>query len=86
MPPVWSAVAHFTFTFLPDSASRRIVNDTLPPSVAVASEMDTVGFSSSSSMVIAVCVKLSVPDEPTRDNDSVSSSKESLSGVRVKST
>ena len=84
--PVWSAVCHFTFTSLPDAALRRIVNDTFPPSVAVASEMDTVGGSSSSVISTVVSVKVRSPDEPIRDNVSSSSSKESLSGVSVKST
>ena len=86
MPSVSSAVFHFTFTSRPDSASKLIANSTWPPSVAEAAAIDTVGGSSSSSIVICVWVKESVPDEPTRDNDSVSSSSVSLSGVSVKST
>ena len=86
MPSVWSAVAHFTFTSRPDSASKLIVNDTLLPSVAVASSIDTVGMASSSVIVICVWVKESVPDFPLMDRVSMSSSQESSVGVSAKST
>ena len=87
MPPVWSAVFHFTLTGRPDSALRLIVKDTLPPSVAVAvAPIDTTGGSSSSMIEISVFVKASVPDEPTSDNVSSRSSRLSSVGVNVKST
>ena len=86
MPPVWSAVFHFTLTGCPDSALRLIVKDTLSPSVAVAASIDTTGGSSSSAILIRVFMKVSVPDEPTRDNVSSRSSRLSSVGVNVKST
>ena len=50
MPVVWSAVAHFTFTSRPDTASKLTVNETAAPSVADPPVTDTVGGSSSSSI------------------------------------
>ena len=75
-----------TFTSRPDTASKLIVNDTVPPSVAVASAIDSTGLSSSSVMVTAVLVKVRLLDEPVIEIVSSSSSKSSSVGVKSKST
>ena len=83
--PPSSAVAHWTVTSRPDTGVRLTVKATPAPSAALAAAMDSTGGSSSSAILIAAGVTVSVPAEPVRLSASSFSSRSSSVGVRAKS-
>ena len=79
------AVSIFTETAFPKAPFRVIVNLIAPPSLASPPEIEKLGGSSSSLIVISSPVIVSgVPDDPLTLTVSSDSSSKSLSGVRVK--